>query len=194
MAQKNQNPQLDYKITVFGMGTVGKSCMLIQFIHGYFETEYDPTIEDNYKKAVKVNDRTIMLHLFDTAGQDNVKALVDRYVNLSDGFLLVYAVNEVMSFEKIEEFYDTIVQVKGEGEKNIVLCGNKCDLKEQRQVSTKEGEEFAQFMKASFFETSALTGQNVENAFVEIAKMIYNKREKNASKPPEPPRRRCVLL
>ena len=52
----------------------------------------------------------------------------------------------------------------------IVLIGNKNDLKEQRQVSTEEGEKKAKLFKLAYMETSALDGNNIENAFFEVLK------------------------
>ncbi len=57
----------------------------------------------------------------------------------------------------------------------IMLIGNKSDLDHKRQVSTEEGEQFAKEHGLIFFETSAKTANNVEEAFLQTANKIYEK-------------------
>ena len=44
----------EYKLVVVGAGGVGKSALTIQLIQNHFVDEYDPTIEDSYRKQVKI--------------------------------------------------------------------------------------------------------------------------------------------
>ena len=179
-----------YKICVLGRGSVGKSCLLIQFVNGYFEPEYDPTIEDDYQKLVKFNNKAIILHLIDTAGEADILSIRDRRIAESDGFLIIYAINDQVSFEGTEEFYNSIIQKKGE-KAIIMLCGNKIDLEMKRKISTQEGQELAQYWGVSFMETSALSNYNVENMFMEITKKIDEEKEKN--KPQETPKKQSFF-
>jgi Ras-related protein Rab-2A len=55
----------------------------------------------------------------------------------------------------------------------VVLIGNKADLADKRQVSYEEGSKFARNNDLVFFETSALDASNVEEAFIDAAKVIY---------------------
>ena len=45
----------DYKVVILGSGGVGKSALCIQYIQGHFVDEYDPTIEDSYRKQVVIS-------------------------------------------------------------------------------------------------------------------------------------------
>ncbi|KAH0787999.1 small GTP-binding protein [Histomonas meleagridis] len=187
--------KVSYSIVVFGIAAVGKSALLIRFVHGYFEEEYDPTIASDYSKTIKLDNKSIMLKLLDTAGQDDIRSARDNYIKKGDGFIIVYAIDDEQSFEKIEEFYESIIQLKPNP--CIVLCGNKADKTDDRKITQKEGQELADYMHASFLETSALTGQNLENAFIEISRKIRDEKEKN--KPQTPPAKksffdRCELL
>ena len=60
----------EYKLVVVGAGGVGKSALTIQLIQNHFVDEYDPTIEDSYRKQVVIDGETCLLDILDTAGQE----------------------------------------------------------------------------------------------------------------------------
>jgi len=102
----------DYKLVVIGAGGVGKSALVIQFIQSHFIEEYDPTIEDSYRKQIVVDDTTCMLDILDTAGQDEYEAMRDNYIRSGQGFLIVYDITSRSSFEELSTFRDKILRVK----------------------------------------------------------------------------------
>lgn len=63
-----------------------------------FVEEYDPTMEDIYRKQVVIDGETCLLDIIDTAGQDEYCAMREQYMRFGEGFLLVFAVNEVSKF------------------------------------------------------------------------------------------------
>ena len=168
----------DCKIVVFGAGAVGKSALTIQFVQGYFITDYDPTIEDAYKRVLNVDGDNVQLDILDTAGQDDFAPMRTSYMRQGKGFIIVYAIDDRASFEEVEVFHRDLTRVKGANNVPVVICGNKCDLEDKRVVSKAEGEELASRLNATFFETSALANINIENAFSALVKKI---RENNVS-------------
>ncbi len=58
-----------------GPGGVGKSALTIRLISNYFTEDYDPTIEDSYRKTCKVDGVSVVLDILDTAGQEEFSAL-----------------------------------------------------------------------------------------------------------------------
>ena len=96
----------EYRIVVVGGGGVGKSAITIQFIQNYFINEYDPTIEDSYRKQVCIDGETCMLDILDTAGQDEYSAMRDQYMRTGQGFLLIYAITSRGSFDETKSFYN----------------------------------------------------------------------------------------
>ena len=74
--------------------------------------EYDPTIEDSYRKQVVIDGETCLLDILDTAGQEEYSAMRDQYMRTGEGFLLVFAVNNAKSFEDISAYREQIKRVK----------------------------------------------------------------------------------
>jgi len=190
-----------YKLVMLGEGGVGKSCLSIQMCHNYFTKEYDPTIENSYRSQVTVDGNACMLHILDTAGQEEYIAMIDQHIQAGVGFALVYSITSRQSFEGVGRFYERIFRVKEidvmdsnadynsknnekeevNAEYPIVMLGNKCDLERERVISTAEAKECSKKLKIPFFETSAKTRFNVEEAFHQLVREV-NKWEAKQTK------------
>jgi GTPase KRas protein len=170
----------EYKLVVVGGGGVGKSALTIQLIQNHFIDEYDPTIEDSYRKQVTIDEETSLLDILDTAGQEEYSAMRDQYMRTGEGFLCVYAITSRSSFDEISAFREQILRVKDEDHVPMVLVGNKCDLEEERQVPTAEGSDLAKSFGCPFIESSAKQRINVEEAFFELVREIRKHRNKGA--------------
>jgi len=169
------------KIVVMGNGGVGKSAIVIQFTTNTFVTDYDPTLEDNYRREIIVDDKDAALDILDTAGQEEFQSLHERWINPADGFLLMYSIIDRVTFEAIKNFKDKIIRIKEAKQEledgpyvrpAIVLVGNKCDLEAQRQVTTQNGKELAAEWDVPFFETSAKDKTNVTESFHGLVRLM----------------------
>ncbi|KAL9984172.1 hypothetical protein ACROYT_G006439 [Oculina patagonica] len=139
-----------YKLVVVGGGGVGKSALTIQFIQSHFVSDYDPTIEDSYRKQCVIDEKVAHLDILDTAGQEEFSAMREQYMRNGEGFLLVFSVVDRSSFEEVRRtFHPQILRVKDRSEFPMILVGNKSDLEPERSVSTSEGQELANDLKAS---------------------------------------------
>lgn len=161
-----------YKIVILGEGGVGKSALTIQFVNNHFVTDYDPTIENSYRKQITVDDSTLMLDILDTAGQEEYSAMRDQYIRSGQGFIVVYSIISRSTFEKITEFREKILMVKDEDDFPIVLLGNKCDLETDRVVSKDEGMALGKSFGVPFFETSAKNKVNITESFEAVVREI----------------------
>lgn len=170
----------EYKLVVVGAGGVGKSALTIQLIQNHFVDEYDPTIEDSYRKQVVIDGETCLLDILDTAGQEEYSAMRDQYMRTGEGFLLVYAINNAKSFEDIAVYREQIRRVKDSDDVPMVLVGNKSDL-HARSVDTEEARQVAQNYNISFIETSAKTRQGVDDAFYNLVRAIRSDRIKKGN-------------
>jgi len=166
-----------FKYIVIGESNVGKSCLLLQFIDKRYKAQHDPTIGVEFgTKNLSIQNTTIKLQVWDTAGQESFRSITRAYYRGSIVALLVYDITKRDTFENLGKWIDDAKTFSNE-QTIIVLIGNKCDLAEQREIPTEEGQKFAKDNGMLFMETSARTGFNVENAFRTAAENIYEKIE-----------------
>ncbi|PRP79733.1 ras-related protein Rap-1b-like [Planoprotostelium fungivorum] len=156
----------EYKFVVLGNGGVGKSALTVQYVQEFFLVRYDPTIEDSYSKTTHIDGEQIILEILDTAGTEQFTAMRDLYMKNGHGFILVYSITSQSSFNDLRDMHEMILRVP------LVLCGNKCDLVDQRVVTTEQGVSMGLQMNASFYESSALKNLNVEELFVDLVRQV----------------------
>ena len=179
----------EIKITVMGPNCVGKTPLIIQYVQGYYIDEWDPTVEDSYRTTKNINGTTFFLNIFDTCDQDEYPAMTDQYIRFSEGFVVVYSITQNYSFLDVETLIERIHRVKDDESVPIVLVGNKCDLEDERQVSTEEAQCVADKFGIPFLEVSAKTNHNVDKMFetivseiVEPSKHVINNDNSNPNK------------
>eukprot|EP01083_Nonionella_stella_P022376 61903_1 len=169
-----------YTLFVLGPGAVGKTSLTIRFLSDTFSSEYEPTIEDFYRKTIDVDNVQSVLEIYDTAGQEEFSTMRDSYYRTGDGFLLVYNITSQLSYNDVQNTYDRLLTARRAGDDDIppppiLLAGNKCDLTEHRQVSQVDGKKLAKKWNCPFFETSAKDGINIDTIFEELVREIERK-------------------
>ena len=169
-------PPYDYlfKYIIIGPTGSGKSCLLLQFTDQRFLPDHEVTIGVEFgTKMLKIEDKKVKLQLWDTAGQESFKSITRSYYRGAHGALLVYDITKRSSFEHLQSWLE---EVHRQGQKNmtILVVGNKSDLSDRREVKREEAEKFALENGLSYIETSAKTSENVETAFINSAKQIYD--------------------
>ncbi|KAG0285213.1 hypothetical protein BGZ98_005609, partial [Dissophora globulifera] len=138
---------------------------------------YDPTIEDSYCKHIEVDGQEYTLDIIDTAGQHEYRGLWnDQFLRAGDGFICVYSLASMGSFQELVGFRDQIWRAKESEDIPVVVAANKSDLKKERTVSTEVGQEFARMSNAFYIETSAKTGFNINEMVLELVRRIVRTR------------------
>lgn len=161
-----------FKYIIIGDQAVGKSNLLLRYIHGEFKNEYHATIGVEFAaKSINIKDKLYRIQIWDTAGQENYKSITRAYYKNSVCALIVYDISNRDSFTNVCSW---IEDCKNQCPKTVymILVGNKSDLEEQREVRKEEGQDLADKYGINFFETSAKTGENVEEVFNNSAEQI----------------------
>ena len=180
---------MNYRIAICGSGGVGKSCITIKYIQNMFIDDYDPTIEDMYRKQVTIDNETCLLDVLDTAGQEEYVSMRDSYMRTAEGFILVFSINSKLSLYETDSFYSHLLKCKDTNKIPLILVGNKCDL--QREVSTSEGKAVAHEYNAIYIECSAKNGFNIDEVFVQLVRKM---KEFRKTKSIITKKKKCVII
>ena len=165
-----------FKYIIVGNASVGKSCILNQFLNNRFTDEYEITVGVEFGgKTIQLQDNSkIKLQIWDTAGQENFKAITRAYYRSAAIALVVYDITSRESFDQVESWLEEC-KINGNQEMTIILVGNKIDLESERVVSFEEGKQFAEKNSMMFFECSAKQGKNINDIFVQSAERVYGR-------------------
>ena len=164
----------NYKIVIIGDQHVGKTSILSKYKYETIEEGYAPTVGiDFITKNVFLEDKTIRLIMWDTAGQERFKSLIPSYLKNAHSIILTYDITSKSSFSSLPKW---IEDIKNHVQKGIffVLCGNKLDLKNKRQVSFDEADKFAKNNNLTYVETSAISGEGIKKLFDVITHSFYD--------------------
>ena len=168
------------KFIIIGDDVVGKSNLLSHYVHGQFKSEYQSTIGVEFgAKNVVIRNTTYRIQIWDTTGKENFRSIIRAYYykNTACAFV-VYDISNRNSFNNVSNWIEDCRNNSSE-KIFMVLIGNKSDLADKRQVSTEEGRELAEKYEMKFYETSAKTGENVNEIFYDSMEEIANKLDQN---------------
>ncbi|XP_007495704.1 GTPase NRas-like [Monodelphis domestica] len=160
-----------YKLVVMGSCKVGKSALTIQLVKNCFVPDYDPTIEDSYHTQLVVDGEPCQLDIVDTTGSEEYQSHRQEFMRRGQGFLCVYAVDDIKSFVDVNIFLDQLRRIRDTDRVPLVLVANKTD-KADCLVTRELGQEAARSFRVPFVETSAKTRPSVERAFGELVREI----------------------
>lgn len=165
----------DYKlkIIVLGESKVGKTSLICRYSKDEFATSYLSTVGVDFQiKKIQVDDKAIKLQIWDTAGQERFRTITRNFFNSTHGFIVCYDITSKDSFQCVTLWLNEIKKNSGDEDVQIILIGNKSDLDDERQVTTEQGQNFANNHKIPFFETSAKEGTNLNEVFETLSRNI----------------------
>jgi small GTP-binding protein len=165
-----------FKILTIGESEVGKTCILRRFVENKFLKNHLSTIGIDFRtKAVNVCGKNIKLKIWDTAGQERYHNITNQIYKGADGIIVVFSVIDEESFAKVKEWMEQITSNIKKEEVNLILLGNKCDL-EERVITKEQGKQMADNLGINYYETSALDGTGINEAFEGLTKEIMKKK------------------
>jgi small GTP-binding protein len=159
-----------YTLLVWGAGGVGKTSLTLALIQQSIY-DYDPTIDDSYRKQIMVDDQYIVLDVWDTATQE--QETTNGQIGQAQGYLLIFSLTDRSSFDQIPPLREKLLQARGGTIIPMVLVGNKSDLNADRQVSSDEAEALASKWQMPYLEISAKKRLSSDLPFVELARLIH---------------------
>jgi len=165
-----------YKLILGGEGGVGKTSMVMRFVHDNFQESYKATIGTNImKKECEFKDLNTKVRfvIWDLAGQAQFARVRQTYLRNSEAALLVFDLTRRDTFDKIKKWHEEIL--KDSKKTSLILVGNKSDLIDQRDVPKEEARALAKELGLSYFETSAKDGTGVNDAFEMLAFQMIDK-------------------
>jgi Ras-related protein Rab-1A len=180
-----EDDEYDYifKVLLLGNSDVGKSSLLLRFVDSLWNDAFVPTIGVDFKvKTLEINNKKVKMQIWDTAGQERFRTVVSTYFRGAHGILLLYDVTNKDSFKNLENW---LIEIEKNSSDKVlkILVGNKCDLSDDREIQTEEGQAFAVRNGMEFMETSAKMNTNVSEAFETLGKLMieFNSKGNNNS-------------
>ena len=162
-----------FRLVLLGESAVGKTALALRFAKDQFK-EFQPTIPVAFlKKTVCLDDTDskVQFDIWDTAGQERFHSILPMYYRGAQAAIVVYDITKEDTFERAKTWVKEL-QRQASSNAVIAVAGNKVDLAAKRVVSYAEASAYAEENSLLFMETSAKTGLNAENIFLEIAKKL----------------------
>jgi small GTP-binding protein len=175
MSESTANARKTFKFIVIGSSGVGKTAILKRLVDDVFTTDSQSTIGVEFlATTIDVEGTQVKLQIWDTAGQERFRAIAKAYFRSAIGVILVFDLTDRKSFDELNQW---LVDIHALCDPNaiVTLIGNKLDLVDQRKVTSNEAESFGQLHQLTYFETSALAGDNIQEAFHRTAATIIRR-------------------
>ncbi|MHA1190840.1 MAG: Rab family GTPase [Promethearchaeota archaeon] len=178
----DEKSDLMFKICLFGDGGVGKTTLVNRYLTGIFKTDSSITIGvDFHIKKLKVEDYTVTLQIWDFAGEERFRFLLQSYVLGASGGIFMYDITRYSSMKNFEDWIEIFKRgFRGEDQNQlpVIMVGGKLDLRFKRAVSSKDAFDIAKKHNLyGFIESSSKDGQNIEEIFHELAKLMMHRAE-----------------
>ena len=165
------------QLLIIGDSTVGKTSILGRYANGIFNSNYLATIGlDNFTKDEVIDNKTVRIKIWDTAGQEKFQSLTKGFFRNAQGIMVVYDVTNSETYENIKYWTLSIKTHMGSDiEKiSVIIIGNKIDSSE-REVRREEAEVYCRELGYPYFETSAKTGENVDETIKYLVRQVLKK-------------------
>ena len=172
------------RLLIIGDSQVGKTSFLSYYSNGSFNLHYLATAGlELFTKDDIIDNKTIRIELWDTAGQEKFYSLTSGFFHNAQGIMVMFDVTCVNSFENVRNWTESIKTHLSSEINNIpvIIIGNKIDLKE-RDVKTDEANKYCRELGFKYFETSAKTGENVDLTIKYLVKEVLKKNRINNNK------------
>lgn len=174
--QQREQPSSEpksYKILIIGDPAVGKTSLLLRLVKGSFSGDTMNTVgsEEYLSKELSVDGQKTTLNIWDTAGQEKFRTITSSYYRGAEGVIIVFDLSRQETFDHVAKWHEQIVRYASE-EVPVIVVGNKSDL--EKVVDESSINSICKEKLMHYYEASAANGNNVEQVFTHLAKLIGN--------------------
>ena len=160
-------------LMLLGDGQVGKTSLILKLTGNIFNDSQLTTVgKESYIYQVNLHGYNLKMKIWDTAGQERFKSMSIQVIKNSDAVILVYAINDINSFNSLDMWLSKLNDATDLSKKPIIIVGNKSDVND-RKITYEEGKKYAESKGYKFYETSAKSGDHIEEAFNDIFEQLY---------------------
>ena len=176
-----------FKTVILGNSGVGKTSLVTRWTTGSYHTSTNPTVGANHqRKRVVLGNEEVDMFLWDTAGQEQFKALTPLYARSSSVAILTVAITDTASFDNIDMWLE-LLNSSTEEMPPVVMAVNKIDLEDETTISRNKIWEDYHEKFAGIFYVSAMTDEGVDNMFNFVAQKGYEFMKSTIKIAPMPP-------
>ena len=151
-----------------GDSGVGKSCLMLRSAADMCSVSHIVSVALDFRiRTTHVDDTTIKLQIWNTAGQERFKTITSSDFDGVHGIIIVYDITNPATFENVERIWLREIECFVGDEVSKLLAGNKCDLEMERQVSFEAGKLCADLAGIPFLETSAKDATKYRAMFID---------------------------
>ena len=161
-----------FKIVTLGESGIGKTSLINRFTYDTFEILSTTINGEFYNKLLDIENKITKIQLWDICGSECFRSVIPNFYRNASGAVVAYDIFNKWSFDQVK-FWIKEVKAYSNTETNIVIVGTKCDILD-REVTEEEGKKLADELSVKYFETSAKTGYNVNEAYNFLIKEIID--------------------
>ncbi|MBY8996524.1 MAG: GTP-binding protein [Candidatus Thorarchaeota archaeon] len=168
-----------FRMVLLGEAGVGKTSLVRRYTENAFDEEYKQTIGTTFAtKDINVTGsdgtvRMVRLNVWDMGGQSTYRELRRQFMKGASAAIVVYDVTRPETFMAMNNWFESFREVCPASP--VLISANKVDLLDKRMVPHEPGMMLRDWFQAEYFETSAKTGDAVDNVFTRIAEIVLEK-------------------
>lgn len=166
-----------FKVALIGDSGCGKTTTLLRYADGLFKDNTQSTIGVDFKiVSHKIENASIKLQIWDTCGSERFKSITSSFMKSCNAYILVFDLTNIKSFNNLESWIKMINE--NTSANFYCIVGNKCDLKDKRQVLQQDAIKFAEKYNLRYVEASAKEDENIDKVFKHVIYLLYTELSK----------------
>ena len=169
---------IKFKVCILGDTNVGKTTLVNRYLTGLFKDSSKTLGTDFHIKYLNINKKKIFLQIWDFAGEERFRFILPSYIQGASGCIFMYDITNRNSLIHFKDWYKVFIEGTNQNKQEIplIIVGGKLDLQSKRKVLIEQASKIADnYNLSDYLECSSKTGENVEEIFIKITKLMMEK-------------------